>query len=183
MSRYISRAVAALYLAIAGEEDVDPDTGPPRTVVTPFEVELRAIETLENLAENSLESPIAYRRAHVATDPRARLVMIDDMGGGYHDGESGQRNRIAETQCSVLLVLTSDTDVEAGKARMRLWVAAMLETLRKGHALIDDRSVLGFRIGPWETATGAVQLPGHSSANTRHYAMIDVDVDIHHEET
>lgn len=93
-------------------------------VQTNLSTYLRAVESADGLAANSLTDPIDYQRASRPFDPRFPLVQIYDVK--TTPAQAGHRNHIAKVEVELIISdVVAGSDVQGAEDKMRRYLRAI----------------------------------------------------------
>jgi len=93
-----------------------------------FATQLDDVISDQSLEAADLPDPVAIIRGPHIDDPRSPLLQVFDVGGTFSD-PAGQRNKIADIDCRVVLTYLSSPDLPTGALTMRRYLTAMIQTI------------------------------------------------------
>lgn len=131
---------------------------------------LRAVETADSLTVSSIPDPVAYVQAEVPADTRSPLVMVFDVASIPE--QAGHRNHLAEVDCTIGVLYSSDADLEGAELLMRRYVRALRDVLDL------DPHLGGTVAAAWWTDENRNPPMTYDSA-TRHGRALGVTVRVH----
>lgn len=94
-----------------------------------YATQLRAVETAQGLAANSIPDPVEYIAAKVPKDNRVPLVQCYETRWSWTRA-AGQRNLLLTVDCEIVLTYASDADLGAGELMLRRYQTALLDCLK-----------------------------------------------------
>jgi len=137
-----------------------------------FATQLRAVETAQSLAVNSLDNPYNYVPGKASEDPQPLLLQVFVDGSGDTLPEATGTDKIVTYPCTLHLEYVGDADIEAGQLRMRRYMTALVNTLYGSRTL-------GGKVVSAIDAGQVFYAEKMGSAQTRHSIELQVDVTVH----
>lgn len=153
---------------MAGERFVDlAVTSVAAYVRANYPTKLRALETAQSLAANSLEDPLEYLEANSPMDLRSPLVEVFDTAARCID----HHGDVWQVDVTIALSFTGDADVSANEKRMRRYATALKDTIRAS-------STLGSKVPLADLGDYSSEVVRGSNSTTRYVFTLGVRVGV-----
>lgn len=130
---------------------------------------LRAVETAQSMATDSLTDPVEVLDHRAPFDNRSPLVEVFDESWEFVD----LKNKVVSVDCTVALSYLGDANLSNGEQFMRRYSSALID------CLLDD-TTLGGEVAAAIPTDGSSAAARGDSSQTRFIYTQGVDVRLHH---